>query len=1010
MMDEVFVGRRDEQARFGALLRDLAADGARRGGGWRRFRRSGEDVAGASISRVVLVHGLGGSGKSRLLGCFRDMAEGRAANSPVRHGQVLTVWLDWEDEQRDEPGTYAAAEGPGLVTVLDAVQAAVVDALGTNTRAKERAERAFSDYRRGAARMPEYAARFADVLAQSRQPGSTFTSQDAAVLLKAAASAGLLVGGHPGGLLGLSPDQLAATAQAGGHLSAAAARAVTGKNTDELTADEYRLVTDPARELPRRAAAALRAVADGSPLLVFLDTGEVIGDRAWGWLRRVMAETGPTVAWVVGARFETEAEAGADSPVARFVHDIGDEYLMLMSPTRFDDAMIRAYLEGRLGGRDLGDDQIDMIARFTRGLPLAVSLTATLLGQGQRVEEVCREADHGHPGTVVSHLARRYLVHAERQEYPAGDPRRDDVMRILGLALAFGDVRGDPDLLAALWDTDDPLTAFADLARRHDFVLPVSRRLHDDVRDTLRADLLDPYRRARARQVNQRAIALFTNRLSQMRDRWPTLDEQLDHTSYTTALLAALWHTLWADNQAGLDLLTQILPVLAIADSPTAATAAAMTEQFEPTFHDDQSRDLDRLTESGPVRLLDDLLIKRQATFVSTARRVKFTLSGLAFQPCVGPAPAALLIGTPGDRDVAVMVLRAGIQSEDGDDRSAIATLRATVAQATSTRMRQAIGVRADAIAQRLVWAGPGGTSVPTAIGLEAAELATTTLPGHSVAWQTYGAALHRAGRNEEALTAHDQSLVLNPEASTHNSRGNALRRLGRYEDALAAYDQALVLYPAYAFACNGRGVVLRVLGRYEDALAAYDRALALDPNYAAPCNGRGNVLRVLGRYEGALAAYDRALASDPNYASAHENKGIVLAVIGDSGQALSEFDTAGRLDPDGAGEGRVWAAAVLWHQGEPALSRDHFALVQGRVTWCTPFVTAAVEAIALCGLGQVDTAKQHLLDAMSLRAPGDQADLSGIFDLLSEPPLPGIERLRAIVERPMEPRNRSGA
>ena len=62
-------------------------------------------------------------------------------------------------------------------------------------------------------------------------------------------------------------------------------------------------------------------------------------------------------------------------------------------------------------------------------------------------------------------MARRYLVHAEQQAYPAGDPRRDDVTKILGLALAIGDLRSDPD----------PLAAFRDLARRHDFVLPVSR-------------------------------------------------------------------------------------------------------------------------------------------------------------------------------------------------------------------------------------------------------------------------------------------------------------------------------------------------------------------------------------------------------------------------------------------------------------------------------------------------------------------------------------------------------
>ena len=115
MVDEVFVGRRDEQARFAALLTELTASK----GGWPRGRPSREAPAAASRSRVVLVHGLGGSGKSRLLSQFRDMAQGWAPGSPVSPGQVRTVWLDWEDEQRDDPGRYAELAGPSVVTVLD---------------------------------------------------------------------------------------------------------------------------------------------------------------------------------------------------------------------------------------------------------------------------------------------------------------------------------------------------------------------------------------------------------------------------------------------------------------------------------------------------------------------------------------------------------------------------------------------------------------------------------------------------------------------------------------------------------------------------------------------------------------------------------------------------------------------------------------------------------------------------------------------------------------------------
>ena len=679
-----------------------------------------------------------------------------------------------------------------------------------------------------------------------------------------------------------------------------------------------------------------------------------------------MTLTGPQVAWVVGARFETEAEAGADSPVAQFVREIGDEHLVLMSPTRFDDAMIRAYLESRPTAHRCTDAQIDLIARFTRGLPLAVSFIATLLDDGQPVEDACQVVHDRHPSTVISQLARRYLVHTEQQTYSAADPRRDDLTKILGLALAFGDLRSDPELLGALRNVPDPLAAFEDLAHRHDFVLPVSRRLHDDVRHTLRTDLLDPYRRARVREINRRAIDLFRARLGQMRSRWPTLDAQLSHTAFTTALLATLWHTLWADNQAGLDLFTQILPVLAAADPSTADAAAAMMGQFADTFDQDQRHDLNLLTKFGPGDFDAPLWPgERWDIALRPAWRVKVTLGGIALTT---PDSTAIepLIGQASDRQAAVMILRAGRQARGRDDGAAVTTLQSAAPQTTSTRLRQAIGTQAHAIANRLIWAGPRGASVPTTTGLAAAKLATDLVPDNALAWSSFGAALDDMGRLEDALDAYDKALALDPEsAHIHSNRGNTLDDLGRTDDALAAHDRGLALDPGNAYVHNNRGVTLRHMGRFEEALAAYDKALALDPDLSFP----------------------------------HENKGITLAVIGDLDQALTKLDAADRLAPEGAGEGRTWAGAILWHQRDPAGARDRFALVQGRVSGCTPFRIAEMEAVALCGLGQPDDAERHLLAAVPRRCPADWAEPRVIYDLLSDPPLLGIKRLRAIVD-----------
>ena len=249
---------------------------------------------------------------------------------------------------------------------------------------------------------------------------------DAVLLTRAWMRAGLTVAGYPGGMLGLSSGQLAAAAPAAGHLSAAAVRAVAGRQPSEMPAAEYNLLTDSAGELTRRVAAAMRVAAASRPVIVFLDTGEVIGDQAWGWLRQVMARTGPRVMSVIGARFETEAEVGPGSPVTQFFREISEEHLAVMSPARFDEVVIRTYLQGRPEARSSVSEQVCLIARFTRGLPLTVSIVATLLDGGQAVEQVCRGIDDGRPSEVISKLARRYLVHAETRDeeglYPPGDP------------------------------------------------------------------------------------------------------------------------------------------------------------------------------------------------------------------------------------------------------------------------------------------------------------------------------------------------------------------------------------------------------------------------------------------------------------------------------------------------------------------------------------------------------------------------------------------------------------
>jgi hypothetical protein len=113
---------------------------------------------------------------------------------------------------------------------------------------------------------------------------------------------------------------------------------------------------------------------------------------------------------------------------------------------------------------------------------------------------------------------------------------------------------------------------------------------------------------------------------------------------------------------------------------------------------------------------------------------------------------------------------------------------------------------------------------------------------------------------------------------------------------------------------------------------------------------------------------------------------------------ALVEFDIAWRLSPSDAGEGEAWAGAILWHQRVVERSLARFARVAGKVAGRTPFQTAELEAVAFCGIGEVDRAEQHLLNAMPLRIPSDRYQASGLYRLLANPELPGVARLRDIL------------
>ena len=100
----------------------------------------------------------------------------------------------------------------------------------------------------------------------------------------------------------------------------------------------------------------------------------------------------------------------------------------------------------------------------------------------------------------------------------------------------------------------------------------------------------------------------------------------------------------------------------------------------------------------------------------------------------------------------------------------------------------------------------------------------------------------------EGAVAAWEQSENGVEGFEHYYRKGVALRKLGRYEEAVSALEQALSLNPDSADAWRNHAVASNQLDRGADALKSCQKALAIDPNNPRTWIVRGFALHLLSR------------------------------------------------------------------------------------------------------------------------------------------------------------------
>jgi tetratricopeptide (TPR) repeat protein len=166
----------------------------------------------------------------------------------------------------------------------------------------------------------------------------------------------------------------------------------------------------------------------------------------------------------------------------------------------------------------------------------------------------------------------------------------------------------------------------------------------------------------------------------------------------------------------------------------------------------------------------------------------------------------------------------------------------------------------------------------------------------------SYGAALFKNGKIDEAIVQYRAGLAVDPTAGDlHYNLANAYYKQQKRALAVAEFSQALTNASEPFSAQNNLGLVLGELGRYVEAVPHFREAIKSKPAWTEAYRNLGDALLKSGQVADAVTAFEQAVQLDPNDSAAHNGLGAALEKKGDLDRASQEFELAGKLNPNDA-------------------------------------------------------------------------------------------------------------
>ncbi len=175
------------------------------------------------------------------------------------------------------------------------------------------------------------------------------------------------------------------------------------------------------------------------------------------------------------------------------------------------------------------------------------------------------------------------------------------------------------------------------------------------------------------------------------------------------------------------------------------------------------------------------------------------------------------------------------------------------------------------------------------------------------------GLAAAGAGKFDDAITAFNQAIALNPTCfGCFSAMGNVYTQQKEYGKAEGAYKKAVELKADYAEAYAGLANIYNAQHKFDEAAVAGAKATELSASGGAAAGGgnpenlynQGVISWNAGKVAEAKKAFEAAIAASPTHAESHYQLGMVLVNEGNLAGAATEFETYIKLAPDGPNAG----------------------------------------------------------------------------------------------------------